>query len=455
VNVARWLLPSLVLIAAAALGSRGAPPSPGPRAVPPSAPRPVRGRPKTAAELPTTSAEIFLSNLDGQIVELERLAHEQPANTVVVKRLAGALYQRGRYRGDPHEIARALDVASVCVRAAPGDASCLLLRAEASQSLHRFAAARADVTRAASLGAEPARVRALEADLDWNDGLYERAIPAIREARRRAPSTATWLREAQLEHELGDEAAADRAFEAAEDTIVDTSPLVVAHLDVQRGIQKVDVGELDAACVFFREAVARTPDGVAANEHLAEALRLLGKNDEAARIYERVTALSEDPEFLHALAELRAISGDTEAARALGVRARDGYERLLRELPEAMYWHASEHYLATGDTSRAHELLQKNVVLRPNATSFVALARAELALGDVPAAKANVARALEMPLVSAALYATASRVYAAEGDEARAEVYRARALRVSPLAFGPGAGDVTLPEGGPRAAARR
>lgn len=405
----------------------------GPAASASSAPKPLRKKPKTSAELPTTDAEVYLGNLDGQIAELTRLVSARPELTANVERLSAAHHTRGLYRGDLDEIQLAVDTATTCTRLEPENAACFLLRAEAQQSLHRFAAARADVERAKALGADRERVAALEADLDWNDGRYEQAVAAIRKARLDRPSSsAAWMREARLEHDLGHDDLADALFEAAEDRLVDTAPYPVAHLDVQRGIQKTEQGLLEEAVVYFREAVARMPTYVAALEHLAETLHALGRDDEAIALYEKVVGLSNDPEFAHALAELLGPKGREKDARELEARARRGYEALLAKYPEAMYWHASEFYLSAGDPQKALELLTKNVAVRPNSASYVALARAELANGRTAEAKAAIDRALAMPVRSAELFATAAAIHRKTGDLAAANGYRDQARRMNP-----------------------
>lgn len=392
----------------------------------------LRLKPKSTKEFPTTDADIYFGNLDGQIQELTRLTRESPDLDANFLALSAAHHTRGRFRGDLREIQLGIDTLGVCLKKTPDNAQCLLMRAEQEQSLHRFGQAREDLEHAKKFDADPVRVATLEMDLDWNAGRYATAIEAIRKARIAHPSFSTWLREAQLNHDLGLENDADAAFEAAEDRIVDTGPLLVAHLNVQRGMQKVQTGRIEEACVFFRAAVERIPNYVAGNEHLAEALRMLGKNDEATRIYEKVVQLTDDPEFLHALAELYAANGKTKEAAELESKALAGYEVLLREYPEAMYWHGSEFFMAIGKPQRALELLQKNVALRPNSVSFVALANAELANNRMQDAKLSIDKALAMPVVSASLFWTASRIYRRLGDAPTADKFRARAETLNP-----------------------
>lgn len=392
----------------------------------------LRDRPRTDAELPTTSGEIFVTNMDGEIAELTRISGQYPDAVSNVRALSAALHGRGRFKGDLEEIQRGIDLASKCATMTPSSPACLLLRADQEQSLHRFAAARADLEHARALGAEPARTVGLQTELDWNAGRYDAAIPAIRRERTLHPSPATWAREAILEHELGREEEAERAFETAEDAITDTGPMFVAYLNLQRGIHRVQTGQLEKACVFFREAIARIPAYVAAREHLAEALHLLGKDAEATREYEEVVRVSRDPEYAHALAGLYRASGRARESDALETQAKKRYAELVARFPEAMYWHASEFYASIGDHGTALELLEKNAALRPNATSLVALARAQHVERLHDRARASIDRALAMPLVSASLYWTAAKIYDQAGDKAEAASFRARALRINP-----------------------
>lgn len=398
----------------------------------PAAPPALRGKPRTQAELATTSATIYLGNLDGQVDAVEKILKHDPKSAPKLGMLSAAHYVRGKHRGDLDEIQLAIDITSRAITIDPTNAAIYVSRAEQEQSLHRFPEARADIEKAKTLGATGDDVGAVVQELDWNDGKYDSAIASIRAASTK-PSLYTLAREAQLHHDLDEQEACDREFEQAEDLLRDTSPIPLAWIDVQRGLHKMKTGKFEDAVLFYREAVARIPTFVMANEHLAEALHFVGKDDEAIAIYEDLTKRSPDPEFMGALAALYRDKGKTKEADALKAKATARYAELLTKYPQAMYWHASEFFMSEGaNPKKALELLTKNLALRPNSISYVALARAQLATTDVKGAQASIEKALAMPIKSAELYWTAARVYTSVKDAAKASEFAAKAKAFNP-----------------------
>lgn len=396
--------------------------------------RTPRNSPRAQRELATTSDAIFLGNLEGQVGEAERLSRADPGNIWKLQMLSNLHASHGKYMGNLDEIQLGIDQINRCIAADPKNAELLVDRADQQQALHRFSLARADLVRARALGANAIRVDAVEQELDWNDGQYAKAIHAIGQATARRRNSPTVAREARLYSDLGEQDQADRAFAEAEELIRDTSPLPVAWLNVQRGMHMFRTGRITEAEVFFRAAVDRLPSYVMAKEHLAEALHFLGKDLEAIAIYEEIIARSSDPEFKGALAALYAAHDRTKEADALRFQATADYDRLLERYPEAMYWHAAEFFLAEGhDPKKAMSLLQRNVSIRPNSDSYIALARAELANGIVDAARISIEHALEMPIRSGQLFWTAARVYRKLGDDGRSTHFAARALIYNPV----------------------
>ncbi len=364
----------------------------------------------------TTSARIYFGNLDGQITLAQERVERAPHVALAQRSLGGLLYIRAKHRGDLTEHAQALAHVSEAVRLDPSDPANYLARAEQLQTVHRFAAARSDLASARAHGALASDVDALERELDYVDGNYEKAIPAIRRAAAERRTMGSIARLALLEHDLGNIEAAELAFREAMSLVRDPNPIPVAWLEVQMGIHYRDVGQAERAVECFRKALLRIPGYVAAEDHLAETLHELGRDDEAMSIYEGIVSHSADPEFKGALAGIYRARGRVAEADRLVAEATTTYDRLLEQFPEAMYWHAAEFFLEEGrNPARALGLLQKNLVLRAGAPSYVALARAHLATGNPALAKASIDRALAMPIVSPATTRTAAEVDTALG----------------------------------------
>ena len=101
--------------------------------------------PRGQDELPTTSARIFLNNLDVEVTYLEEIVARAPQAVRAVRRLAGLYHLRGGYRSDLDEIQRGIDLLDRCLDILSEDPSLLLTRAKLRMSLHRFPQARQDV----------------------------------------------------------------------------------------------------------------------------------------------------------------------------------------------------------------------------------------------------------------------------------------------------------------------
>ena len=376
--------------------------------------------PKIQAELPTTSAAIFLDNLSSQTAVLRRQVELDPACVDWRMRLAELIYVRSQYQVDLAGQQRAIEELTRCIQLDAQNAELFVSRARMQQSLHRFREAQADLKRAIEIGASEATVRTVQQELDWNTGNYLRAIRAIRDAADLNPNTQTLARLARLEHDLGNYALSDRRFEQAEDAFIDTNPLILSWLNVQRGVCQFERANFRSAVEYFREATNRMPGSLLARGQMAEALHAVGESKEAVEIYESILKESTHPEFPAGLAVIYRRLGQTSRANELKRSATKGFKTLMRDFPEAMAGHASHFFLTEGnDLKLALELTQRDVELRPNSESYQALARAQLANDRLAEASASLAVALKMPVKSpglAELQSTFRSLHAHTGD---------------------------------------
>ncbi len=336
----------------------------------------------------TTDGNLAMRNLEGELVDARQRVSRAPTDVAACLQLSGVTYLRARVTGEIDELASAVDKSAECARIAPNSPDAWVTKAGQEQTLHRFVRAEADLARARSLGADPARVASLQRELDWNAGKWADAAVSIRAAAASAPTTSNLTRAARLEHDLGHHDAADALYLRALSLVDDTGPIPVAMMEVQRGINLSDGGRVEEAIEVFQSAAKRLPKYTAAKEHFAEAASRVGRIDDAITVYEGIVASSTDPEFMGQLASLYRSKGKIALADALRAKATHRYQELLAKYPEAMAWHAAEYFAEEGnDPARARALLQANAKLRPNPESLEALAKHERLAGEVARAE--------------------------------------------------------------------
>src|SRR5215831_15847692 len=136
--------------------------------------------PLSPAALPTTDGAIALSNLQAQIAAEERLASYGPLTVSQRAAIAELLLMRGQFLGRIVDYEHAEALAEQLVSDAPSDGRAFLVRAQVRATLHRFAAALADLAEAERLGANSDRCAPVRATILQASGRYDEAL-AIRQ----------------------------------------------------------------------------------------------------------------------------------------------------------------------------------------------------------------------------------------------------------------------------------
>lgn len=387
--------PIALLSLAAALALCGCATAPKPA---PDAPAPVPASdpswPLDAQAYRTTSATIYLGNLDARIEELRRIVSERDRNEHRTA-LAGSLYHRYRVLGrldDAEEALRLLDAAVAAEPAAPEHRQ---LRAVVLGGFHRFADALADVEAAADAGLAPEAVHQLRRELQLALGDYGPLRAEFAAARELSADFYELAHRADLRLLQGEPEGAEFLFRAAQAQYRDVNPVPLAWLHVQQGIAYLRHGRVEEARRFFAAAHARLPQYYLAAEHLAECEARLGNLDAARALYREVIAQTSNPEFIAALAEVERAAGDEAAAQRLQAEALARYETLLRAHPSAFGQHAAEFLVAIGQAPRADALAQQNLQLRRDVGSWILAAQTAEAVGDLPRACRARERAVE------------------------------------------------------------
>jgi hypothetical protein len=342
----------------------------------------------------TTSAAIYLGNLDARIEELRRLVAERDRNEHRTA-LAGSLYHRYRVVGRLEDAEEALRLLDAAVAAEPEVTEHRLLRAVVLGGFHRFADALADLEAAEAAGLPREAAHKARRELQLALGDYAPLREEFARALELSPEFDELAHRADLRLLQGEPAAAEFLFRAAQAQFRDVNPVPLAWLHVQQGIAYLRHGRVDEARRFFAAAHARLPQYYLATEHLAECEARLGNHAAARELYRAVIAQTGNPEFVAALAGVERAAGDDAEATRLEAEALKGYEALLARHPAAFGQHAAEFLIQIGQAERADALARQNLALRRDVGSWILAAQTAEAVGDLPRACAARDRAVE------------------------------------------------------------
>lgn len=334
--------------------------------------------PASREALPTTSGDIFLTNLDARIDSLVEAGAAEPGSPGVAT-LAGLLYHRFKVLGRLRDVERAL---ALLDRIQRPNAAQLRLRAQLRAGLHRFDAALADLDRAAAMDGAAASDQRLRQAVAFAKGDYA----GIREAIEAADQASARFGELVLRGNFaafkGHLDIASLQFFRAQQTIHDTDPYPLAWLYTQQGITLLRFGQCQQALPYLRAAEARIPGYALARDHRAECLLRLGRLDAARDLYVSLYAQTGNPIFLGGQALVAVEAGHPQRAEQLQVRADAAWLALLARQPLAWSGHAAEYYLAVDRPERAVRLAGINLANRQDVLSQILMARAAHAVGD-------------------------------------------------------------------------
>jgi tetratricopeptide (TPR) repeat protein len=326
----------------------------------------------------TTLAELDLPRAtDGEIaaINLESTRRGAWARFAQAPRIPGAaeavVYNENlaaQFLGDLDALDRLEALASQFARA-DNSFRAAFVQAEVASTVHRFAAARDHLARAASLGAPREEIDRHLLSIDQACGVE---LDAVLAARRRLAAASGRLEDlvplGALLADLERFAEADTIYRQALSSYGDVSPFPLAWVCFQLGMlwgELVPVPDPHLAARWYRRAIAYLPAYVKARVHLAEVCASQDRTDEAEALL--LPALSSrDPEVRWRLADVLAAQGRLEEAKTQLDAAQFGFEELLGRHLLAFADHAAEFYAGSGnDHGRALELVRMNVANRP------------------------------------------------------------------------------------------
>lgn len=385
------------------------------------------------------SYTVLLDDVDKRIEGMRQMVQQAPQDDWLTREhLASLLTERAGLSndfGDYVEIQKTLDEAFAN---APKGSGPTFLAAHFNYSIHRIHNVEpwlAMYERRIGLGdSERGDIAMLRGDIAYHSSDYARAFKLYRESMRLYPDLQSLTRLSDYYWRTdGFSEGMGLLLLAERDYVQPSEHQLRAWLFVQMGSMYLEAGRYEDALKQYQRADVEVPDWWMVREHIAKVYDYQGRTDEAIALYEQCIQQCGHPDEMDELAGLYAKKGDQARADELAAQAGAEWERRLSELPEAALGHMINHELKFDkDMGKVVQIAERNLAARPTGLAYVKLAQAYFKAGRTDDARRIVDQALATPYSTAALFGIASKVYATQGDSAKAEQYKRECLRLNP-----------------------
>jgi predicted O-linked N-acetylglucosamine transferase (SPINDLY family) len=208
-----------------------------------------------------------------------------------------------------------------------------------------------------------------------------------------------------------------------------TDPAAAAHVQLQAGNQLLEAGQLQAAALRYKAALALQPTSVAALVNLGFVLLQVGQRQQALKhLLEALQTDSEHIDALYMAAQIELQDGDAPSARNLMLR-------LLGKQPSftLAYPILCRALALTGESAQAMSWLKRGLDLDPQVAELHQIkGNLELESRQFTAAVSSYEKALELAAPSAETHANLGAAWAGLGDLQAAARSLQEALRLRP-----------------------
>jgi tetratricopeptide (TPR) repeat protein len=379
-----------------------------------------------------TDYEIELGRIEKDISELEGNELALPLDSEKATRLAYRLYQRASLNGNFAELAVAESALDMALRQVIHTADLYFLKASLDFKLHRLADVRRDLEMGPGLR-DSLQGRALQADLDFQEGSYERAREGYEGVIRDNRTWDNLSRLAYLKAKMGDIAGAERLYIEAEDELTAKEMRSFAWVELQRGVLDLAQGRCEEASAHYERANRAYSGYWLVAEHMAEVLGAQEKFPEAITLYRTVVARVPRPELQQALGEVYELMGESEQAALWHEQALAAYLESAERGEVHYYHHLTDFYSDVREDGReAVRWARKDVELRENFSTLAALAWALYRNGDFVEALDMMNHALSSGVRDARLFFQSAMIHQAVSGNGEGERYLEMAAEINP-----------------------
>jgi len=254
------------------------------------------------------------STTEQMIWSLQQRIRRAPANVDAYAALGAAYVQRARETGDPTYYGKAQAVFAGALNRDPEHVDALIGKGTLALARHDFRAALALGEQARVANPKIARIYGVIGDAQIELGMYDEAVQTIQTMVDMRPDLSSYSRVSYLRELYGDLPGATEAMQAAVKA-GGANAENTQWVRVQLGHLHFNQGNLALAEREYAQGLAQLPDYVPALAGLAQVRAAEGRYDAAVELYTRATQRMPLPEYIIALGDLYAKTGDQERAQ--------------------------------------------------------------------------------------------------------------------------------------------
>lgn len=349
-----------------------------------------------ACQKQPTDYETELAGIDRNIAQIESDFDAGRIDRNKIIKWVYYLYSRASLSGDFEGFKKAeLAIDNALEMLGPVEAL-RLFKMNLDFKLHRLAAAKAELEALAETS-KHSEIEVLRADIALQEGHYPQAQEAYEKLVAENPRWDNLARLAYYESKTGSPEEADRLYTEAQEKLSVKEMRSFAWLEMQRGLVDLDYKRYRDALEHYKRANRAYSGYWLIEEHMAEAMNLLGDTDAAAGLYRDIIEKTHNPEFISALAAIVRTS-DPAVSDLLYQQADELFEKRYQLFPEAAGGHFVKYLLQRGvDDPRLLAYAERNHEIRPNAESKFLLVQIFRKMNDQASAEKMMAEILQTP----------------------------------------------------------
>jgi tetratricopeptide (TPR) repeat protein len=376
---------------------------------------------------------------DRAIAQSQHKVRRSPNNPYVYYHLGDAYIQKARESGDPTYFDLAEKALRKSLSLDPEQSGARRHLAYVIALRHDFAAAAAEAEMAIALDPSDVDAHGVLGDAHLEMGRFEQAEKAYNKMIVLKESLAAYSRLSGLKSLRGDhEGAVSNLKKAIELGQEQNQPSEsIAWAQWQLATDYFSQGNLPEAESHFQKALQTYPNYYRGLAGVAQVRAAKGRYDDAIDLYHKAIAILPLPDFVAALGDIYAKTGEREKARQqydlveyIGKlsNAGDGRDRPLLYNRELAYFYADHDIKLT----EALELAKRELDYRKDIYAYDVLAWSLYKNGKVAEARDSIDEALKLGTKDAKLFYHAGMIHYRLGDQDKAKAFLNRALSTNP-----------------------